>query len=144
MRCGEAHLVAYFAAIHVDGGLYVRPFQEEHYPLVFPVTRHVDGTPIPGCTYIVAFRCEEERELHIVLLAVALHVGIKVIRRIIERPRPLRLHAYRHSLTAGKHGARQHHVLLGGIYESLDSIGRSITHIEVPRPSKVDDGLSPT
>ena len=132
VRRGQRHLVAHFLSIDINGGLDVRPFQEERDALFLPRFRHVDGTLVPGSTHVMVLRSQEEGELHLSFHTIFLHVGIEVERRVIERAGPLRLSAHGVALAVGQHGAGQHDVVvvLGGVANG-----------EVPCPDKINDLL---
>ena len=116
---GERHLVAHFDAVDKDGGLDVRPLEQQGDVLALPLLRHIDAAAVPGGTDIVALGGEEEGELHLALDTVALHVGVEVVGRVVERARPGRRHADGTALAVGEHGARQHDivVVVGGVAE---------------------------
>ena len=70
---------------------------------------------------------KEERELHLSLVAILLHVGIKIKAGVVERTRPLGVNTYGIALAVGKHRARK---LYGVI------VLRRIAHTELPLTCK--------
>ena len=88
----QRRLVAYLLAVHVDGCLDVRTLQEQRDALVLHGLGDIGRAVVPGSTDIVALGGEEEGKLHLTLVAVTLHVGVEVVRRVVERTRPLSLY----------------------------------------------------
>ena len=132
MGRGKTHLVTGLNAVHVDGSLDVRTFEEERDALVAPRLGHVDRAAVPGFAHVVAFGSEEEGELHLALVAVFLHVGVEVEARVVERTRPLGVHTHEVALAVGEHRAGQHHVVV---------VAGRVAHAEVPRAGQADDLL---
>ena len=84
MGHGETHLMSHLLAVDEDGGLYMRSFEEERDALSLPVLRYIDRAMIPRIAHVVFLRGEEEGELHIARLSISLHLGVIVIRRVVE------------------------------------------------------------
>ena len=129
----QRHLPSYLMTVDVSLRLNVCPLQEERYGLTAPLLRHVDLTAVPCRTDIVALWRQEEGKLHLAFHAVLLHIGIEVVRRVVERACPLCLHADRLSLAVGQHRAGQHDVVrIGCRFAVADSeVPRAIERNEV-------------
>ena len=123
----EAHLVAHLATIHENGSLNVRALKVESYASFLPLPRNHNLALIPRIAHVMAFGRKEEGELHLPLVAILLHVGIKVETGVVERASPTGIYTYGVSLAVSKHRARK----LNGI-----SILRLVTHTEIPLASK--------
>ena len=74
----QRHASAHLMTVDVDLCLNMRTLQIERYRQTAPITGHIDLATIPRRAHIVAFRGEEEGELHLSLHAVFLHIGIEV------------------------------------------------------------------
>ena len=134
MGCRERQLVAHGLAVDIDGGLNVGTLQIERDATVLPLSGHVDALVIPRRADIVTLGRQEERKLHLSLHAVLLHVGVEVVAGVVERARPLGVHADGITLAVGQHGTGQH-----------DVVGetRGVADGEVPRTFQRDDLLCP-
>ena len=124
MRRRKRHLMSNTPTVHIDGGLDVRTFQKQCDTSVFPVFGNIDATLIPSVTYIMLFRCQKERKLHLPLNAIFRHIGIEIERRVVERTRPLRLGSDIIALAVGQHGTWQHDIIV---------IDGAVAKGEVPR-----------
>ena len=100
-------------AIHDNGCFNMRTLQEQDDATSLPLLGYSHLTLVTGIAYIVALRCQEEGELHLASLTVALHIRIEVERRVVERPRPLRIDSHLVAFAIGQHRPRQcNHTLL--------------------------------
>ena len=103
VRHGQRHLVAHLMSVDKDGGLYVRTLQEERDALVTPFLGDIYIASVPCVTHILFLGCQKERELHLTLLPIRLHIRIIEIRRIIERTRPLGVDIHLVAFVVGEH-----------------------------------------
>ena len=110
--CGERVVVTHFLSIHKHGGLDMGTLQIERDILLLPRIGHIHGTTIPGFTYILLLRRQEEGELHITLFTILLHIGIEVIAGVVERTRPTGVHRHRITFAIRQHRAWQYHVVV--------------------------------
>ena len=108
VRHRQRHPVPHLHTIYVNGGLNVRPFEEQHNATPFPRLGHNNFLLIPSNAHVMPFGSEEEREFHLSFHPILLHVWVEIERRIVKRTRPLRL--YRHHITLP---VRQHRTRKG-------------------------------
>ena len=127
MRYRQRHVMPHLVAIDIDGGLDMRPLDEQRDAAMVPIFGNVYRTLIPCRPDVMALGSQEERELHRTLLTVALHVRVEIIRRVVERPRPLGTGGDDVALAVGEHRARQHDIIM------KDS---AVAEGEVPRASQ--------
>ena len=91
-----------------------------------PSLGHHNLALIPGIAHVMTLGGKEERELHLSLVAILLHVGIKIKAGVVERTRPLGVNTYGIALAVGKHRA-------GKLYGVI--VLRRIAHTELPLTS---------
>ena len=123
MGSGERNLVTHLLSVDENGGFDVGSLQIECQLTALPHWRHTDLAPIPSCSHIVALGGEEEGKLHVLLPAILLHIGIEVVRGVVERTGPLGARAHRSALAVGQHGTRQVDVVI------VSGFG---AHVEIP------------
>ena len=107
MRSRKSNLMPYFLTIDIYGCLDMRTFKSENDTLFPPFLWHKHLSAIPRIANVVAIRSKEERELHLSLNAVFLHIGIEIERGIIQRACPLCFHGNDIALVLRNHGAWQ-------------------------------------
>ena len=132
MRHRQRHLMAHSMSIHKDRRLNMWTLQKQRDALVSPVLRHIDRTSVPRLAHIVFLWRQKKWKLHLPFLSIGLHIGIEVIRRIIERARPLSVDIHVIALAVGQHRAWQHHKVC---------VSCRITDGEVPHSRQTDDLL---
>ena len=96
-----------FLTINIYGCLDMRTFKSKNDTLFPPLLWHKHLTAIPRIANIMVFWSEEEREFHLSLNAVFLHIGIEIERGIIQRTRPLCFHGNDIAFASRNHRARQ-------------------------------------
>ena len=90
----QAAVAPCLTAVHVERGLDVRTLQRQDVALLFLVQScQFHLFPVPCHTHIVLVGREEERQLHLAGLAVALKIGIEKIGAVVERTHPFRVNA---------------------------------------------------
>ena len=107
MGSRKSHLMPDFLTINIYGCLDMRTFKSKNDTLFPPLLWHKHLTAIPRIANIMVFWSEEEREFHLSLNAVFLHIGIEIERGIIQRTRPLCIDGYRVALALCYHRAWQ-------------------------------------
>ena len=105
----EAHLMTNFFAVYKECGLDMRPFQIECDLPALPRTGYADDAAIGGLAHKVTCRSEEEGELHLAGLAVALHIRIEVVGGVIERAGPASTDGHFIANSVGEGGAWKGH-----------------------------------
>ena len=125
--------MSHLTAVDEDRRLDMGALQEERDTPVVPVLRYIDGSPIPGVAREMTLRSQEEGELHLTLVAIFLHIGIEIERRVVERPRPLGVDADRIAFAIGQQRTWQHDIVV---------IMDGVVQTQVPRAAKVN-GLRP-
>ena len=130
----KRHLVLNLHPVHVDCRLDMRALQEQHHPPILPRRWHIHALLIPGIAHIVRLGCQEEGELHVTLHPILLHIGIEIVRRVVERARPLGLHRHRIALAVGQQRPWQHHIVI---------VMQGIAQRQLPVTCQIDGLLSP-
>ena len=119
----KTELVAYLATINKNGSLDVRSLKVKGYLAFLPSLGHNNLALIPCIAHVIALGSKEERKLHLPLVAILLHVGIKIKTGVVERASPLGVNTYGIALAVGKHRTgKQYGVIVLGI----------IAHTEIP------------
>ena len=107
MGSGKTHLMPNLLTVNEYGSLYMRSFKSKNDTLFLPFLWHKHLSAIPRIACIVAFRSEEEREFHLPINAVFLHIGIEIERGIVQRACPLCFHGNRIAFASRNHRAGQ-------------------------------------
>ena len=115
MRRVETHLVAHLQAVHLDGGLDVGALQEKLHAAPLPRLGNHHRARVGHGADVMAVGGEEEGKLHVARLAILLHVGVEVERRVVERPRPLGVDRWQVAKVVGEHGAGQRNGMGGAV-----------------------------
>ena len=123
MRDGKRHLVANLLTIDIYRGLNMRTLEKECDTLVLHRFRDIYRPAIPRFARIVTLRSQEEGKLHLSYLAVLLHIGVEVIGRVIQRPRPLRFRCHNITLAISEHRAWEHDIIV---------VGETVSHGKIP------------